>query len=164
MENRVSNQIFVWLLMYLCFFAGVNLFAKNDIALLVWSLICILIIFIITIVTRFLITSTLILLPGFLLSCILSIFFIFNIKYSSVYDFLLQALSIYLMGFVQYSKLLPQKFIMGRPTYIYVHVGLNLVLFLIHIAVIVAISNSNKRRYRRTQKIEFTYAPRRRQR
>lgn len=164
MENRnLALEVFLWLVIYLCFFAGVNLFSSDKVLLFIWSVICTLAIFLITILLRFYITSTLLLLPGFLISCLLAIFFMFNIKYAAFFNLLLQIFSIYLMGFVEYAREAFTKTILQRPAYIYIHVGLNLVLFLIHIVVMYLVSEAfSGSRTSYSRKLDFTYTRRRR--
>ncbi|WPX08906.1 hypothetical protein [Anaerocellum danielii] len=161
MENRnVAFEIFLWLLIYLCFFAGTNLFSNDGVVLLVWSLICLIVIFLITITLRFYITSTLLLLPGFVISSILAILFMFNIRFPNFLILLLQVFSIHLMGLVEFSREFSKMVILQRPLYIYVHVGLNLVLFLIHLFVIYLISELP--RHQRPKTLDLTYSRRRR--
>lgn len=161
MENRnVAFEIFLWLLIYLCFFAGINLFSKDNILLFVWSLISLLIIFLITIILRFYITSTLLLLPGFIISCVLAILFMFNVRFPNFFVLLLQVFSIHLMGFVEFVRQSSEMVILQRPLYIYIHVGLNLVLFLIHLFVIYLLSELPRQQKPKT--LDLTYTRRRR--
>lgn len=161
MENRnVAFEIFLWLLVYLCFFAGTNLFSNNGMLLLVWSLVSLIIVFLITIILRFYITSTLLFLPGFVISCILAILFMFNVRFPHFLILLLQVFSIHLMGFVEFVKESSKMVILQRPLYIYIHVGLNLVLFLIHLFVIYLISELP--RQQRPKTLDLTYSRRRR--
>ncbi|ACM59239.1 hypothetical protein B0S90_0347 [Caldicellulosiruptor bescii] len=161
MENRnVAFEIFLWLLIYLCFFAGTNLFSNDGMLLLVWSLICLITIFLITIILRFYITSTLLLLPGFVISCILAVLFMFNAHFQNFMILLLQVFSIHLMGFVEFARESSNMVILQRPLYIYIHVGLNLVLFLIHLFVIYLISELP--RQQRPKTLDLTYTRRRR--
>ncbi|WAM31515.1 hypothetical protein [Caldicellulosiruptor naganoensis] len=162
MENRnVALEVFLWLVIYLCFFAGVNLFSSDKVLLFIWSVVCTLAIFLITIAFRFYITSTLLVLPGFLISCLLAIFFMFNVRYSPLYNLLLQIFSIHLMGFVEYVREAFPRMVMQRPVYVYVHVGLNLVLFLIHIVVLYLLSESSRPKGSYLRKLDLTYTPRR---
>jgi len=161
MENRnVAFEIFLWLLIYLCFFAGTNLFSKDSMLLFVWSFISLLVIFLITIILRLYITSTLLLLPGFIISCILAILFMFNIHFPNFLILLLQVFSIHLMGFVEFARQSSKMMILQRPLYIYIHVGLNLVLFLIHLFVIYLLSELP--RQQRPKTLDLTYTRRRR--
>lgn len=163
MENRnLALEVFLWLVIYLCFFAGVNLFLSDKVLLFIWSIICTLTIFLITILLRFYITSTLLLLPGFLISCLLAIFFMFNVQYAAFYNLLLQIFSIHLMGFVEYARETFTKIILQWPAYIYIHVGLNLVLFLIHIVVMYLVSETSHSKASYSRKLDFTYTRRRR--
>lgn len=160
MENRnVAFEIFLWLLIYLCFFAGTNLFSNDGMLLLVWSLICLIAIFLITIILRCYITSTLLLLPGFVISCILAVLFMFNVHFPNFMILLLQVFSIHLMGFVEFARESSNMVILQRPLYIYIHVGLNLVLFLIHLFVIYLISELP--RQHRSKTLDLTYTRRR---
>ncbi|WAM33824.1 hypothetical protein [Caldicellulosiruptor morganii] len=163
MENRnLALEIFLWLVIYLFFFAGVNLFSSDKLLLFVWSIVCTLAVFLISTLLRFYITSTLLLLPGFLISCLLAIFFMFNIKYSAFYNLLLQIFSIHFMGFVEYAREAFPKTVLQRPVYIYVHVGLNLSIFLIHIVVLYLVSELSQSKKLSSRKLDLTYTPRRR--
>ncbi|BCS80085.1 hypothetical protein [Anaerocellum diazotrophicum] len=160
MENRnVAFEIFLWLLIYLCFFAGTNLFSNNGMLLFIWSMICLVVIFLITIILRFYITSTLLLLPGFVISCILAVLFMFNVQFPNFMMLLLQVFSIHLMGLVEFARESSKMVILQRPLYVYIHVGLNLVLFLIHLFVIYLISELP--RQQRPKTLDFTYTRRR---
>ncbi|ADQ03656.1 hypothetical protein Calow_0036 [Caldicellulosiruptor owensensis OL] len=161
MENRnIAFEIFLWLLIYLCFFAGTNLFSSSSMLLLAWSSICLIVIFLITIVLRLYTTSTLLLLPGFVISCILAILFMFNVRFPNFLILLLQVFSIHLMGFVEFAREFSKMVILQRPFYIYIHVGLNLVLFLIHLFVIYLISELPRQQKPKT--LDLTYTRRRR--
>lgn len=160
MENRsVAFEIFFWLLIYLCFFAGVNLFSNDEMLLLVWSSVCLIVVFAVTIILRFYITSTLLLLPGFVTSCILAILFMFNFKFPHVLIFLLQVFSIHLMGFVEFARQSSSVVILQKPLYVYIHVGLNLILFLIHLFVIYLMSELP--RHQKPKTLDLTYTRRR---
>lgn len=166
MKLKFSEQFFLWLFLSLFFFAGTNLFSKNAEHLLIWSIFCIFLIFIIAFAFKFYITVSFILFPSFFVSILMLIFFIFNVYYSAIWDFLLQALSIELMGIVQYSKHIKPSFILGKPVYLYVHIGLNILLTILFLAFLpLSISSGHRkheRRYRSSREISSFYNYRRR--